>query len=396
MKGNFNFIFFSCIIIENKLFCVTEPEHIFITIDIETGKVDLFDTPEGYFPDEWNGTDRIVAGNMEVYLLETNGKRMIKYSLLNNSCQYLDINCKVHSCSNYIGTVVFGNTMYIVPRFKDEMIKVDLLSNLIKERKKLCKNINYEFNEKEKIHKGLYSCSYQIKNNLWIFTERNSIVIKYNILTEEIARYVLPDKIKGCVQVAWGNQLFYILALDGKTYSWNYRNNDICELYGSEAGKEYPYFGQIIFAGYKLWLLPFLGEEIVVINLITGEDEVYKNYPADFRYSAPDNWCKFSNYCEDQINYYFAMHSGNYILVIDKKYGIERWLRPDIDMEKKAKYFQKNNRNDIYIEIKNYNIGDIIGMLKISYELEVKKKINNNVGKKMWDKISKNEIVKRK
>lgn len=371
MKNKICALFPACTVKDNKLFCVTDVEHIFERIDIKSGQVEYIDDPEGYNPSKWSGTDAILLHEDIVYLVEQNGEHILKYSLVSHSCQYIDVMCNDYICTNFAGITIYAGQMYMFPRYRDGVIKVNLESGTVEMKDDLCPEIEYAFNEKEPIPHTLFSCSCQVENHIWIFTERDGIAIDYDIAEEQFEKYILPESVEGCVQVEYVDGLFYFLIMEGKIYTWSPEKNigeEICD-FGKAC--EYPYFGIISYAGNRLWVLPLLGNDIYIIDLLAHQYTIYSNYPADFAYFAPNNWGKYFRYYSDEKYYYYAMHAGNYILIIEKKTGQEQWIKPQVpDEEKKVTFYLKNRREQFNYENIYYNIMDLIGMLKRSSKME--------------------------
>lgn len=385
MKNEICALFSACAIKDGKLFCVTDVEHIFEWIDIKSGKVEYIDDPKGYIPGEWSGTGNILLDEEYAYLLEQNGTRIMKYSFLNQSCQYIALNINDYVCSNFAGSAIWKDKLYIFPRFRDRVIKVKIKSGSIEDNECLCPELEYVFDDKEAFPNMLFSCGYQMKNKMWLFTERDHIVINYDLSEERFERYCLPDSIDSCVHVAWGDEGFYVLSREGKIFLWSIIDNSVRELYDFGREKQYPYFGTLFSAGDSLWILPACGEHIYKIDLINGIAKVYGTYPRDFKYCAPENWNKYYTNYEDEQHIYFAMHSGNYILSIDKSNGQETWIQlQQINKERKLDFILRNKRERLQYETNNNDVADLIGLLKRDYK-EEKTIDRESAGRMIWN-----------
>jgi len=356
-----------------------------VQIDIEKGAIRYFDDPIGYHPKEWSGTDRIFWKESNMILLEQNGKRLLKYSLLKNECQYFDINCDDYICCNFAGAVLSNQDMYLFSRYRDSVLKIDLNTGYVKKKEKLCPDIEYEFNEKEVIPHMLFSCGCQIENHMWLFTESKGIAVDYDIEKEQAERHILPKTIESCSWAEYRNGLFYILSKEGKFYEWSSEKDtepQICD-FGPERG--YPYFGLMLITGKQLWMLPLLGEKICIVDLETEKHKEYSGYPEDFSYHAPESWGKYISCCDDEKNYYLAMHSGNYILSINKKNGKERWIKPgEINEESKIDFILRNKRGKEEYEGDPYDIADFMRYLKMDYKIQ-EKITGKSTGKLIWN-----------
>lgn len=376
-------LFPACTIKDNTLICVTDCEHIFETIDINSGKIEYLDDPEGFDFQGWSGTDSILIYGERLFLLEQNGEHLMEYVPSENRAQYINLKCNDFVCSNFAGATIYNNKIYIFPRFRNSIFKIDFNGVVIEE--KLCQKLSYSFNQKEELPHMLFSCSYQIENHIWIFTENDRLILDYDLNQEKFQEYMLPKVIGSCIQAVYEDRSFYILNSEGKVYLWSLEQKREQLLYDPGQEKEYPYYRTIIIAGGKLWILPFLGEHIMVINLKTQDCKKYNDYPSDFHYNAPDNWSKYNTYCDDQRCFYFAMHSGNYILVIDKENGLEHWIKPHEDSFTK-KIFIYSRRKKIIPEYVVGEIKDYLDFLKEEKYIEEKNQRFYN-GEFIWNSL---------
>lgn len=386
-KKELRSLFPTCAVVNNKLFYLTDVEHIFEIVDVKNGMVKFMDDPQGYVPGEWTGTDSILRDKKNFFLLEQNGKRIMKYSPSDYRCLYININLNDYVCSNFAGATIYNEWMYLFPRYRDGIIKVDLNSVSLENKGRLCPDIKYKFDEKEEIPSALFACSYQIENHMWIFTEKAGIVVDYDIAEEKFDRYTLPKTIKSCVRVEYMNGLFYILTMEGKIYTWSPDKQLEQKLYDLGQEKEYPYFGTIVIANEQIWVLPLYGKDVCVIDMKTGKHIIYNNYPIGFSYYAPENWGKYYSYCTNGDYYYFAMHSGNYILTINKKSGQEQWIKPtEIKEEKKNFYLRNHNRDKLNHENLYFDMSDF---LKVYYKKSCtqEKRMENNIGLLIWSTV---------
>lgn len=337
---------------EKKLYYVTHEEHAIKKLDLETGQAEYMDNLYGYHPMEWAGVDRLFFHGEKLYLLEQNGKRMLQYSLQENTGKCFELgNCLNIRGNNWAASIVYRDTVFIVSSFANELVKVNLISNEI-EKEQLELETDYIL-EREKVHyinhgkeveilHRLYSCSCKVGTDMWLFTERRQIVLKYDLLTGKTIKYFLPEIIKGCVHAVWKNGIFYILSLEGNVYSWDFWNNETRILYDSEGKCPYPFFAEFVITDKKIWMIPCWAEDIYIVDLESGEKSIYSTYPEDFLYSEDPYRSHYYGYCEDEENYYFAMHSANYMLVIEKKSNNGKWMQPiEPGLQETVNYYRK-------------------------------------------------------
>lgn len=385
------FLFPTCVVEKELLYSITHNNCIIEKMDLKNNKVICIDNPDGYNSKEWSGADNILLYNQKIYFFEQNGKRIMEYSVTDKKTRYFDLNLQAYLYFNYAYCTIWDNRIYIFPSFINEIIIVDLQTGKIMKKEKFCDDLYYIFN-KEKINcipgtdlnfpYRLFSCGCQVKNTIWIFTEKSQKVIKFDLLTEKIEQYILPRMIKGCVHAVWKNKKFYLLSLEGFVYVWKYEKNEIEMLYDEKKNCQYPYFHRIAVTDKNIWLIPFFGDDIYIVDKMTKKYSFYNEYPKDFCYFGGYERCRFYGYSEDKNNYYFAMHSANYLLIIDKLTGKEKWIKPiNPTMQEMQKYYMKNygsNFNEYEWKLKNY--------LKFSLS---KKNIqdNSSIGNLIWENM---------
>ena len=193
---------------------------------------------------------------------------------------------------------------------------------------------------------------------------------------------MLPESIEGCIHAIWKNGLFYILTIEGNIYTWDIKHSEIKVIFKYRGKMSYLNLSKIVVTDKNIWCLPAFGDDIVIIS---GEKvNIYDSYPADFKYH--DNIrSRYYEYCEDRNNYYFAMHSANYILCINKDNGEERWFRPiEPEIEEKIRYHIKNI--SLNMEELEFGIKGLFMALKENLDY-IHEDENNFIGKKLWSTL---------
>lgn len=377
-------LFLSCVIWNHKLYFISEAELILMEMDTSSGEIKYIDNSSisnntGCLRTKWKLSDWMLAIEKNIYILESDGMRMIEYHVQENTCRYFDINCNVYVCSNYAGFTVYKDKAYIFPSFLNELVIVNLKSGEVKHKEKLCENICYTPNLNEPVPQKLFSCGCRIENSEWIFMERKKEVIEYNLQEGYVRSHKLPDLINGCVHAEWKDDLFYILDLEGKLYTWDIQTGNV-EAWLVDEVKPYPNYREMVVTNKKIWILPETGDDILSIDKETRKAERYYKYPSDFVYTAPDYYSKYYVHCEDKENYYFSMHSGNYIFCVEKESGKERWIRPIFpNMENILDYYKKNS---MYINEWEYYLCNYIRFIK-NEDSALDRQIIN-IGERIW------------
>lgn len=347
-------LFPACTVSRNGImYYVTHIEHAIKELDLNNLKTRYIDNPEKYVSAESNGIDKIVIHNNNLYLFEQSGKWILEYSISNKTSRFFDLRYSMHNmhnCDNWAICTVYKDILYVFPCYANNLIKIDLKKGILEIEKELYPDMDYEYMQEKGsiVSKGieidipykLYSCGCQFEDEVWIFTERKNIVLKYNLLTETRRLYLLPERIDGCTYAAWKEGLFYILSIDGNVYCWNPEGGETEILFDGKKRYPFPYFGKIAVTDISIWLMPCFGENILVIDRKNGKEKTYTRYPENFIYCEEPYMSKYFGNFEDDKNYYFAMHCANYILIIEKESGKEKWIQPiEPDLNEKINYY---------------------------------------------------------
>lgn len=358
MRDHLKTLFPACAVEKKSfLYYITHEEHALKRMNILSGKVEYIDNPKGYDPFKWMGADVILYKDEKLYLFEQNGRWMMEYSILNAKSKIYEINCSLNSCLNIAAVSIYNDSVYICPSFRNVMIIVDLKLGQVTETGSLCPNKRYVFAKESEIYMygernisvphRLFSCGCRVETNMWIFLERESYAICYDLLLGKVKEYQLPTYIKGCVHAVWKDGKFYVLSVDGNVYLWHVLENKAELLWESGGNKFYPYFHKIAVTQKNIWVFPSLGNDIYIVDLKVQKGEKYDAYPKGFQYYIFSEKSRYFEFCEDDEYYYFAMHCTNFVLIIDKASGEERWLKPiEPNIEQKLLYYVKNHRGD--------------------------------------------------
>ncbi len=379
-------LFLTCTSIHKKLYSYTIFKSIPITIDMNTWEINLLEDLKNY--DQSFVAYTMVSIKDDIFALELNGKRIMKYNINEKRCQYFDINCNKKSWENYAGYATYEKYLYIFPRYQNKIIKINLESGKIQIVPKIYSDINfYKEYKHPKAEKELeyFSCGCQCQNIMWLFQRQGNIVgaydLKYNIYQE----YRIPITFNDCVHAMCYKDMLYILSSEGRIYCWNHMIRTIEEIVDcscSNIVNQSNIFSRIAITDESIFLLPSLENDIFYMDLKTKKLKKYVSYPVDFRYYEVEGWSKYYGFCEDNKYYYFAMRSTNYLLVINKNTGRVKWIKPIFSSHKKyKKLYIKYNKN-LLSEL-DCSIKDILFFLDDN-SMKNKKESNINIGYQIW------------
>lgn len=334
-------LFPACIVLNNCMYCVTFGEHILERINMSTYEVEYICDSNKSVLRELTTVDLIKINGKYIYLFEYNGKRVIQVHIETKKTKVFQV-CEEEN-GGYASAEFHNNKLYLFPKFINQIIIIDLNTEEIERKENIFQNIE----TKEKVNwlykdvefsKRICSKTYIKDDSIFIFSEISNIVAKYNITSGVIDNSKVLDLANGCISVQLQDDRCYLLDESGKLFLSDVYLNKLSLIIDTE--KPYPYFMDFAVAKHLIWFLPCFGNEIMVydINNIT----IYKDYPLDIKYIEAKSHSKFYGCCEDKENYYFAMHSANYMLIISKTSGKEKWVKPKESCKRYLQYHRDN------------------------------------------------------
>lgn len=383
--------FLACTIFDHDLYFISEEDCILMKMNIDSGKVEYLNRPNSFDvqisdPLIWKLPDKMIVHERKIYVLETDGKRLVEYYVDENRYRCIELDCSVFECCNFAAFAIYNDKAYIFPSYLDKVIVVDLTIGSVIQQLSICTDILYEFGKTESIPSKLFSCGCRVGNSEWIFMERLGEVVEYNMETDEYQRHIVPAKIKGCAHAEWKNDTFYILSLEGKVYKWNFYNNNVREWSLGNQSKSYPAYREMVITNGVIWILPEVGNDILLIDIEKDYVEKYSNYPVDFSYEAPEHYSKYYVHCEDDNFYYFSMHSGNYIFCVEKFSGKEKWIKPI-----EPNYIEYYAKNSCYVNERRYNLKNYFSNINLKRFFLQNEKFN--IGSRIWERQKKYESL---
>lgn len=378
-------LFSTCILVDGTLYSFLSFKNIPIMGDLNTGTITLLGDLVDYDPTF--SADSMLNTKDTIFALELNGKRLMKWSIKDKKCRYFNIDCDRADWGNYAAFSCYGKYLYIFPTYADGIVKIDLEEERVEKDKSLYQKIRAYQTSKNQREEDTYvwrGC--QAKNVVWLFQKQGRLAVAYDMITDTWKEYELSVEMKDCEHVVHYMDKLYLLSATGKVYCWDRVDESIEEIANcSSKNINNIEFARIAVTDKRIFVLPALGNEIYCIDANTRQVEKYNSYPKDFRYCAPEMWGKYYGYCEDDEHYYFAMRSMNYILVLDKRDGEEKWIKPKLPFyEGFCSKFMKYHKY-MFTETE-FGLESILTYLQKN-SLDNQSKDWPVVGKKVWEQL---------
>ncbi len=349
--------FSTCALNQNSLFFYTNGGECFVKMDLNTKKIYFLQEPS--CDSTFRIGDFMLTDENKIYTLEIQGKKLVEYTIENNTYKYYNISCNKELWGNFAAFAKHKNTIYIFLRNDNNIVSLDLSSGEIKRDSGLYDNLFLN-----KASYFAHGC--QRGEEMWLLVHNEPVIVVYDMDIEQYQRYQLPDEVGACIYASWFNNELFLLNHEGKLYVWNVDENHIefiasvCKSLNYQNGFIVDRF---VVTNQNIWVLPNLGLDIYLINRNTGDVSIYNNYPEDFQYLGYTTWSKYYGYCEDSMNYFLAMRTTNYLLSINKFTGEENWIRPILPSVSEWLCHSARNCNNIFREptVSIYDILEYIG-----------------------------------
>lgn len=383
-KAERRMLFSTCTMNEGIMYAFTSFGGVPVKIDLANEEMICINDLKNYQPIYADG---MLNDRENIFVLELNGKRMLRYDITKNECFYYNIYCGKKDWGNYAVHAIYKGCIYIFPTYADEIVMVDMQSGEVQKDSKLYSKISTCENHGVQEDFSYFYCGCQVENSVWLFRRRGNLVVAYDMETYTWKEFRLSQEINNCEHVIQYADKLYILSSEGKIYSWNMVGESVVKV-ADCSGMETngATFSRIVVTDKNIFLMPALGEDIFCIDLCTKQVRKYNEYPNGFAYCCPKGWGKYYGYCDDGDDCYFAMRPANYMFSVNQRTGKERWIKLKVPSSEEyvRTYLQYNisllNESECQIE-------DIISYCK-NDSIDGIKSNHSGHGERIWRQIS--------
>lgn len=322
----------ACAIDGDYLYTVTLKEHVLEKINIKTYEIEYILDIGEYVEKGRKTVDLIKKNKGYIYLFEYNGKRAIQLDIKNMKSKIFQISQE--EIDGYSSVEFYENKIYLLPRRNNFILIFDTEINQVHRCEPIFKNVKcIERNMENKFEK-VCSCSYFKDEKIYIFSSMTNVLSIYDVIKNTIKNIELTLIHGGVKSMQVYNNKSYVLDSENKLWQFN---TESCELsFIVDTGEEGFYYGNFIVTDKNIVFLPRFGEIIKIYS--DNKLEVYSHYPQDITFENYNGHSKFCGYCDDKENYYIAMHSANYLLIIEKHTGRCKWIKLIENYEKYLEY----------------------------------------------------------
>ncbi len=318
-----NMIFNSCALYGDYLYFQQAFDHVMGKMNIHNGQVEYVTDIMNYSQNILSGgIDKCIVVGDKFYGTEMSGSKLMQLDLLTNTCSCIVLDYQYEKWGNVALLTLWENHIYLVPSYGNSLVKIDIDTAEVTYESKLYDGV-------EKAEDGKYFTSGCRDGNI-IWLEGKNKLYSFDLELNEVEVYDADNSDKEYIDIACLKEGLLLIDNEGAAISWEKNKEKQCILDMHEEG----YFVKSLVTEENVYLLPSLGENIYVINRDRQNCKRYEAYPEDFCYKNVRGWAKYYEYSEDADSYYVAMRLGNYLLKVDKKTGVEEWIKPKYPSEK--------------------------------------------------------------
>lgn len=277
----------------------------------------------------------------KIYWIGQDKQDLHEYNIVNNEYTHWTLPeiraVDLKSCADIF---LYKGKLWVCRKLAPYIVTIDLHEKKCELYPKLCGKQNGGYD----VHGDLQIKFFvQTKRWLYVFREQN-MVMKLD-LCDFLCEYITtPEELSGAINVVWANEAFYVLTKDRTVYLWDEKLNTIEKIY--HCSDERQTFGRMGVTKHRIFLLPHMSEQIIVIDLTNGKKAEQVKYPEDFQYAEFDVG-KYGKCVEDEEYIWYANRCGNYVLRIDKQREELEWIKIGMPSIYEEWYFRKDEGEKI-------------------------------------------------
>ena len=337
-------------------------------LDVNTGIIKYIEDLKSYQV-EFVNFDCMNEHKGKLYALTSDGKSIMIYDNVQNTCDWMSINCGIRQWGNFTNMFALEDTLFIFHRAENMVTCCNIFSAKIEQiQSNVCsKNI----------------CSCRIGNKVWIFPREGNQIQEFDLETRKYDCHEINCELETIISCTYDKDNIYLLNDYGKIYVIGQKDFylDVMDFEVKEDISNM--MGKIICVANNLILLPSAGEDIKIIDLDKKKMDVFWEYPDDFVYDDIA-WSKYYSVCEDG-DYFYLLRKSNYLLKIKKDSGQLVWtkLTPTDEAIKEKMLFRYKYVKDIIWE-GNLSLNMFAKNIPIMEDASDK---NRAIGSEIWKKI---------
>lgn len=293
-----------CCMFNNKMLYITEKNSTFVQVNLSNGEVEVLDRDALK-----SRVSYITIIDDTIFAVDASGAWIAETKIEDKSIVYHDLQCYE---KRFAGICLYEKKIFFF--FRDET-EVMIFDSSSKEIEKHMLDIPYN------CERDIFEASCFGGDHVLLFNSEMKIYARYSLKDNIIESVKSLPSIGKISCATYVNGKLYILS--GNTV---YEMTETAKSIVSVNDKAL--FTKLCITKNHIWMLPGLGEDILIYSMEDGQYTRYNDYPEDYEYSVPKGWWKFIGSCGDAQYIYWVMRSNNYILRIDRESGQGSWINP--------------------------------------------------------------------
>lgn len=339
MRAEF-FLFHAFIVYKEKILFMNNFENYLNEMDLKTGNImyhaDIL--KEKRF--SWQETEEMFIWNKKIYLIENNGSRMAEYNPVADITSYIELGLESFGWGNYAAVIPVGDAVYLVHAYLGVILKVNLYSKQVE---------GYAIDKTADVRKRNFLCACLDRELIWIVTSQN-ILYRFNILDKSIESFPLLLKDEHIADIVAEGDELWLLEDRGNVYRWDKRENKMERYLKNEELSPEALYGKLIVLNKKMWILPYIANDILIVDRERKFVTKYTDYPPEFCYYRTKPYTRYSKLKQNEEFCVVGMFSANHLLLIAKDSGEARWVKPQMPSVDSVIEFNKKTSQDIIVE----------------------------------------------
>lgn len=287
------------------IYWVTEVGNHFCRMELPSNKVCYLNVRN---MDNLAGPSAILCiHDSNVYSVTNGGKILVIYNKENETTQTIIINCQKWLINMFCYVKIIDEFIVVIPIYGSCALYINRFTGEVKE---------YPILEAVDSNKQIFALeSYEVSDDkIALISIESSEIILFSLKERSITkRKKLTDLSKTIINFVPYKSGYIILTIDNNLiYVDESKIEELCRFEENELD-----CAVLHICKDNIWVLPANGENIYTYNMSTNKIRKYKEYPTDYKYTAPSCMAKFTKKCTIGGITYFAMHSGTHVFSID-------------------------------------------------------------------------------
>ena len=279
-----------------------------------------------------------------IYWIGNDKQDLHEYNIGNNEYTHWtlpEINeVDLKSCVN---SFLYDGKLCICRKMAPYIVTIDIKQRKCEVHSQFRKKQNGKYEDQRNLQ---VTFSIQIHKWIYLFQEGN-MVLRFSPDDSLFEYITTPEQLTDAIDAVWEDGVFYVLTRDRTVYLWDEKVNKIEQIYHcSDEGQS---FGKLEVTEHRIFLLPRMSDQILVIDLDDYKETEQIEYPNDFQYADFDV-AKYGRRVEDEDHIWYTNRCANYVLRINKQTEKVEWMKIIMPSIYEEWYFRKN-RGETFSEL---------------------------------------------